>query len=101
MSPEDRKELEAWCRYACVDDTRDDGICRFVMKFKARDQRMDVWMLQLSHEDACEIAAHICEETCPGCEDCYDDWMDPDEKTFTLDVRLEDGFIVMEGKYRS
>ena len=101
MTADEKDELEAWCRYARVDDTADNGICDFTLKFMIRDVRMDAVMNRLSHEDACDVASRITEAVCHGCVDCYDDWSDPDEEFFTLDMRLEDGYIVMEGRYRT
>ena len=35
------------------------------------------------------------------CEGFDEDWMDPDNEKFVMDVWMEDGFIVMGGNYRT
>ena len=62
---------------------------------------MATWMASLTYGDACEIAASIVGSACPGCEGFDEDWMDPDNEKFVMDVWMEDGFIVMEGNYRT
>lgn len=94
-------ELPNWCRYAHVDDTTDNGICWFTLKFKIRDTDMDEIFKSLSYVDMCDVAYTILNTVCPGCEDFDEDWMDPNNEKFGMDVWLEDGFIVMEGNYRT
>lgn len=94
-------ELSHWCRYAHVDDTKDNGICEFTLKFKIRDTDMNEVFKSLSYTDMCDVAYTILSTVCPGCEDFAEDWMDPNNEEFGMDVWLEDGFIVMEGNYRS
>ena len=100
MTEKGRKHLANWCRFVRIDDSDEDGICEFVLKFKVRDENMQVWMSSLTYYDVCEISASFVNATCPGCEDFADDWLDPDSD-FAIDYRLEDGFIVMEGNYRT
>ena len=100
MTEKGRKHLANWCRFARIDDSDEDGICEFILKFKVRGENMQVWMSSLTYDDACEIAASIVGTACPGCEDFMDDWLDPDSG-FAIDYRLEDDFIVMEGSYRT
>lgn len=90
-----------WCRYARVDDTRDDGICRFTLKFKVRDADMEQIRASLSCEEARDVAYKILNTVCPGCEEADGDWRDPDNEAFAMDVWMEDGFIVMGGNYRT
>ena len=96
-----KERLKSWCRYAHVDDTTDNGICRFTLKFKIRDTDTDEVFKSLSYVDMCDIAYTILNAVCPGCEDFDKDWMDPDNEAFVMGVRLEDGFIVMGGNYRA
>ena len=98
---EKAQELSHWCRYARVDDTKDDGICKFTLKFKIRDTDMDGVFKSLSYADMCDVAYTILDVVCPGCEGFDEDWKDPDNNAFVMDVWLEDGFIVMGGNYRS
>ena len=98
---EKAQELSHWCRYARVDDTKDDGICKFTLKFKIRDTDMDEVFKSLSYADMCDVAYTILDTVCPGCEGFDEDWKDPDNNAFVMDVWLEDGFIVMGGNYRS
>ena len=100
MTEKGRKHLANWCRFVRIDDSDEDGICEFILKFKVRGENMQVWMSSLTYDDACEIAASIVGTACPGCEDFMDDWLDPDSG-FAIDYRLEDDFIVMEGNYRT
>ena len=93
--------LSTWCRYARVDDTKDNGICKFTLKFKIRDTDMDEVFKSLSYADMCDVAYTILDVVCPGCEGFDEDWKDPDNNAFVMDVWLEDGFIVMGGNYRT
>ena len=101
MTEKGRKHLRKWCRFVRVDDSDEDGIGKFTLKFKVRDEDMKTWMASLTYGDACEIAASIVGSACPGCEGFADDWMDPDNEKFVMDVWMEDGFIVMGGNYRT
>ena len=101
MTEKGRKHLRKWCRFVRVDDSDEDGIGEFTLKFKVRDEDMATWMASLTYGDACEIAASIVESACPGCEGFDEDWMDPDNEKFVMDVWMEDGFIVMGGNYRT
>lgn len=96
-----KERLKSWCRYAHVDDTRDDGICWFTLKFKIRDTDMNEVFASLNYDDVCDIAYTILDATCQGCEDFDEDWKNPDNDDFGMDVKLENGFIVMEGNYRT
>lgn len=98
-----RARLEKWCRYILVDDTRDDGSCDFILKFKIRESADEMHKIAIAmcHDDACEIASDILESVVPGCEECYDDWKNPDDDAYFLDWKYEDGYIVMNGRYRS
>lgn len=93
--------LSTWCRYAHVDDTGDDGICRFTLKFKVRDEDMRKIFSSLSYVDMCDVACTVLNSVCPGCEGFDEDWKDPDNDAFVMDAWLEDGFIVMGGNYRT
>ena len=95
------QKLLKWCRYARIDDTRDDGVCSFALKFKIRGEDMRTVFSSISYLDACGIARCILNSVCPGCEDFDEDWKDPDNNAFVMDVWLEDGFIVMGGNYRT
>ena len=101
MTEKSRKHLKKWCRFVRVDDSDEDGIGEFTLKFKIRDEDMATWMASLTYDDACEIAASIVGSACPGCEDFDEDWKDPDNDAFVMDVWMEDGFIVMGGNYRT
>lgn len=101
MTEKGREHLKQWCRFVLVDDSDEDGIGRFTLKFKIRDEDMTMWMASLTYHDACEIAASIVGSACPGCEDFADDWEDPDNEAFVMDVWMENGFIVMGGNYRT
>ena len=101
MTEKGRKHLREWCRFVRVDDSDEDGIGEFTLKFKIRDEDMKTWMASLTYGDACEIARCILNSVCPGCEDFADDWEDPDNEKFVMDVWMEDGFIVMGGNYRT
>ena len=96
-----KERLKRWCRYARVDDTTDNGICWFTLKFKIRDTDMDEVFKSLSYVDMCDVAYTILNTVCPGCEDFDEDWMYLNNEKFGMDVRLEDGFIVKEGNYRT
>ena len=100
MTEKGREHLRQWCRFVRVDDSDEDGIGEFTLKFKVRDEDMTTWLASLTYCDACEIAASIVGSACPGCEDFADDWEDP-ESGFALDYRMEDGFIVVTGRYRT
>ena len=93
--------LSNWCRYAHVDDTRDDGVCSFTLKFKVGDGDMERIRASLSYDEACDVAFGILDTVCPGCEGFDEDWRDPDNEAFVMDVWTEDGFIVMGGNYRT
>ena len=101
MTENGRKHLRQWCRFVRVDDSDEDGIGEFTLKFKIRDEDMATWMASLTYGDACEIAASIVGSACPGCEGFDEDWMDQDNEKFVMDVWMEDGFIVMGGNYRT
>ena len=101
MTEKGRKHLKKWCRFVRVDESDEDGIGEFTLKFKSRDEDMATWMASLTYDDACEIVASIVGSTCPGCEGFDKDWMDPDNEKFVMDVWMEDGFIVMGGDYRT
>ena len=96
-----KERLKNWCRYAHVDDTRDDGVCYFTLKFRVRDADMKNVYDSLSYDDMCDVAYTILNTVCPGCEDFADDWKDPDNDAFVMDVWTEDGFIIMGGNYRT
>ena len=96
-----KERLKNWCRYARVDDTKDNGICWFTLKFKIRDTDMDEVLKSLSYVDMCGVAYTILNTVCPGCEAFDEDWMDPDNEKFVMDVWMENGFIVMGGNYRT
>lgn len=100
MTKKGRDHLKQWCRFVKIDDSNEDGIGSFILKFKIRDEDMLTWMSSLSIDDACEIAASIVGNACPGCENFADDWTDPDSG-FTLGCWMEDGFIVIGGNYRT
>lgn len=93
--------LSHWCRYAHVDDTKDNGICEFTLKFKIRDTDMNEVFKSLSYADMCDVAYTILSTVCPGCEDFAEDWEDPDNDAFFMDVWTEEGYIIMGGNYRS
>ena len=95
------QKLLKWCRYARIDDTKDDGVCSFTLKFKIRGEDMRTALSNISYLDACGIARRILNSVCPGCEGFDEDWKDPDNNAFVMDVWLEDGFIVMGGNYRT
>ena len=95
------QKLLKWCRYARIDDTRDDGVCSFTLKFKIRGEDMRTVFSSISYLDACGIARCILNSVCPGCEDFDEDWMDPDNEKFVMDVGREDGFIGMGGNDRT
>lgn len=95
------KDLSHWCRYAHVDDTKDNGICRFTLKFRVRDEDMRKIFSSLSYVDMCDVAYTVLNAVCPGCEGFNEDWMDPENEEFVMDVWLEDGSIVMGGNYRT
>ena len=101
MTEKGRKHVKKWCRFVRVDDSDEDGIGEFTLKFKIRGEDMATWMASLTYGDACEIAASIVGSACPGCEGFDKDWMDPDNEKFVMDVWMEDGFIVMGGNYRT
>lgn len=101
MTEKGRKHLIQWCRSVRIDDSNEDGIGEFTLKFKIRGENMTTWMTSLTYEDACEIAASIIGYVCPGCDNFADDWKDPDNEAFVMDVWMEDGFIVMGGNYRT
>ena len=101
MTEKGRKHLREWCRFVRVDDSDEDGIGEFTLKFKIRDEDMKTSMASLTYGDACEIAASIVGSACPGCEGFDEDWMDPDNEKFVMDVWMENGFIVMGGNYRT
>lgn len=96
-----KEQLKLWCRYARVDDTRDNGVCEFTLKFKIRDEDMAKVMARLDFFELCDVAEHILDTVCPGCEGFADDWKDSDSTGFWLANRLEDGFIILEGVYRT
>lgn len=96
-----KEHLKSWCRYARVDNTGDDGICRFTLKFKVRDENMRKIFSSLSYVGMCDVAYTVLNAVCPGCEGFDEDWMDPDNEKFVMDAWLEDGFIVMGGNYRT
>ena len=98
---EKAQELSHWCRYAHVDDTRDDGICYFTLKFRARGADMKSVYESLSYDDLCDVAYTILDVVCSGCEGFDEDWRDPDCEKFVMDVWMENGFIVMGGNYRT
>lgn len=102
MTDAQKLSLRNWCRFARIDDTDDDGICRFTLKFKIRDEDMKEVMDSMSYDEACDIAFEILDSVCAGCEGFDEDWRDPDNEKFVMDVWLErDGFIVMGGNYRT
>ena len=94
-------ELSHWCRYAHVDDTKDNGICEITLKFKIRDTDMNEVFKSLSYADMCDVAYTFLCTVCPGCEDFAEDWEDPDNDAFFMDVWTEEGYIIMGGNYRS
>ena len=96
-----KEQLKLWCRYARVDDTRDNGVCNFVLKFQIRGEDMYKVVAKLDFFELCDVAEHILDNVCPGCEGFADDWKDPDNERFCLDSRMENGFIVLEGRYRT
>ena len=96
-----KERLKSWCRYAHVDDTTDDGICWFTLKFKTGDTDMDKVFKSLSYDDLCDAAYTVLDAVCPGCEGFDEDWRDADNEAFAMDARVENGFIVMEGSYRT
>ena len=98
---EKAQELSRWCRYAHVDDTRDDGICYFTLRFRIRDVDMKSVYESLSYDDLCDAAYTVLDAVCPGCEGFDEDWRDADSGAFAMDARVENGFIVMEGGYRT
>lgn len=99
---EKAQELSHWCRYAHVDDTRDNGVCCFELRFKIRDADMKNVFASLCYNDLCDVAYRILDSVCPGCEGFDEDWRDPDNEEFALlDVRMSGDFIVMEGSYRT
>ena len=42
MTKNARDHLKQWCRFVRIDDSDEDGICEFVLKFKVRDENMQV-----------------------------------------------------------
>lgn len=95
-----KEQLKVWCRYAHVDDTKDNGICKFTLKFKIRDEDMETVFAGISYFDLCDVAEHVLDTVCPGCEGYADDWKDPDSP-FNMYDEYVDGFIVLEGEYRT
>ena len=102
---EKAQELSHWCRYARVDDTRDDGICCccccFELRFKVKDADMKNVFASLCYDDLCDVAYTILDVVCSGCEEFDEDWRDPDCEKFVLNVRMSGDFIVMKGNYRT
>ena len=96
-----KERLKRWCRYARVDDTRDDGICCFELRFKIRGADMKNVFASLCYDDLCDVAYRILDAVCPGCEGFDEDWRDPDCEKFVLDVLMSGDFIVMKGNYRT
>lgn len=96
-----KEQLKLWCRYARVDDTRDNGVCEFTLKFRIGDEDMAKVMARLDFFELCDVAEHVLGTVCPGCEGFADDWKDPDNGDFRLDNRLEGGYVVLEGRYRT
>lgn len=103
MREEDRDLLSRWMRGIEVHDEDEDGIATIVVKFKIRGdpEAMRRIFNSMSHDDACLIASACVHNSCIGVEDFEDDWEREDSKfgiSFYLD---EDGFIVINGSYRT
>ena len=95
-----KERLKSWCRYAHVDDTKDNSVCEFILKFKIRGEDMRAVFSGLDYFEFCDVAEHVLDTVCPGCEGYADDWKDPDSP-FSIYAEYMDGFIVLEGKYRT
>ena len=103
MRDEDIDLLTRWTRCLEVHDEDEDGIATIVVKFKIRDSPEEMRRIfnSMSHDDACSIASLYVHYSCIGVEDFEDDWKREDSGfgiSFCLD---KDGFIVIEGNYRT
>lgn len=103
MKKEDKNLLMSWLRGIEIHDEDEDGVGEFTLRFKIRDEPNTMARIYnaMSHNDACTIAEEYIRLLCPGCESFQEDWSDP-ESGFKLSFELDtDGFITIEGNYRT